>query len=240
MLTRTLSGLAVFRQLFQRELLSIGIAIGIAICLVLGILPGSSSAANAFGQTPPGLSSCSPAPLRNATATVSANSPKGTPSVSTAGVSSDYRLGSGDHVRIVVFGQKDLTGKYLVDGAGTIAFPLIGQVRAGGLTASQLAREIASKLSPEYLRHPQVSAEVLTYRPFYILGEVKSPGSYPYVSGMTVINAVALAGGFTPRAEEDDFSLTRTGKEGERVKIEANQNTPVKPGDVIRVPERWF
>lgn len=154
--------------------------------------------------------------------------------------SSNYHLGSGDRVHIVVFGQKDLTGDYLVDGTGRIAFPLIGEVQAGGLTAQQLAQEITNDLNPQYLRDPKVSAEVLSYRPFYILGEVTKPGSYPYVSGMTVINAVALAGGFTPRAKEHDFALTRTEKNGKRVKIEANQNTPVSPGDVITVPERWF
>ena len=154
--------------------------------------------------------------------------------------SSNYHLGSGDRVHIVVFGQKDLTGNYPVDGTGRIAFPLIGEVQAGGLTAQQLAQEIANDLNPEYLRNPKVSAEVLSYRPFYILGEVTKPGSYPYVSGMTVINAVALAGGFTPRAKENDFSVTRTEMNGKRVELDANQNTPVAPGDVITVPERWF
>ena len=232
MLTRTLSGLSVFHRLCRRGIISIGIA----AALVLGVLPGLPSATSAAAQSLPRSSSCSPAQLRKAAATVNGQSS----GRSIGAVSSDYHLGSGDRVHIVVFGQKDLTGDYLVDGAGRISFPLIGQVQAGGLTASQLARAIASKLSPEYLKHPEVSAEVLTYRPFYILGEVKSPGSYPYVSGMTVINAIALAGGFTPRAKEDDFSLARTGRNGKRVKIDANQNTPVEPGDVITVHERWL
>jgi polysaccharide export outer membrane protein len=152
----------------------------------------------------------------------------------------DYRLGSGDHVHIIVFGQDDLTGEYQVDGSGKIAFPLIGEVQAGGLTARELERELRSALSPQYLKDPRISAEVLAYRPFYILGEVKTPGSYSYVSGMTVINAVALAGGFTPRAKENTFDLARMGKDGRRTKMEATQDTPVQPGDVITVPERWF
>ncbi len=154
--------------------------------------------------------------------------------------SPDYRLGNGDKVRITVFGQQDLTGEYFVDGSGMLAFPLIGQVKAGGLTASELERAIANKLKPNYLKNPDVSAVVLTYRPFYIVGEVKTPGSYPYVSGMTVINAVALAGGFTYRAKESSFYLTRQEKDGSKKRVEASQETPVQPGDVITVRERYF
>jgi protein involved in polysaccharide export with SLBB domain len=149
-----------------------------------------------------------------------------------------YRLGSGDHVRIVVYGQTDLTGEYLVDGAGNLAFPLIGSVQAGGRTADELSQEIISRLRPNYLKNPSVSVEVLTYRPFYVVGEVKTPGSYPYVSGMTVVHAVALAGGFTYRAREDSFYIQRgTGKP---TRMAAAPDTPVEPGDVITVRERYF
>ncbi|HLI14225.1 MAG TPA: polysaccharide biosynthesis/export family protein [Alphaproteobacteria bacterium] len=151
-----------------------------------------------------------------------------------------YRLGSGDHVQITVFGQKDLTGEYLVDGTGMLSFPLVGQVKAGGLTADELASELISKLQPNYLKDPKVSVQVLTYRPFYIVGEVRTPGSYAYVSGMTVINAVALAGGFTYRARDDSFYVTRSEKDGRKVKIDAAPDTPVQPGDVITVRERFF
>jgi polysaccharide export outer membrane protein len=177
--------------------------------------------------------------------------PSNAPSQSAPGASSqggnlsaiaspDYRLGSGDHVRITVFGQQDLTGEYQVDGSGKLAFPLIGEIQAGGLTARELERSVRAALSPQYLKDPRVNAEVLAYRPFYILGEVKTPGSYAYVSGMTVINAVALAGGFTPRAKENDFYVARMGGDGHRNKVEASQDTPVQPGDVITVRERWF
>ncbi len=152
----------------------------------------------------------------------------------------DYQLGSGDHVRITVYNQPQLTGEYLVDGSGEMAFPLIGRVKAGGLTAGQLSREIEHKLSPDYIRDPHVSAEILTYRPFYIVGEVKTPGSYPYVSGMTVLNAIALAGGYTYRARDDSFYVTRNGPDGGKSKIKADPNTPVLPGDIITVRERYF
>jgi len=154
--------------------------------------------------------------------------------------SPDYRLGSGDRVRITVFGQQDLSGEYLVDGSGMLAFPLIGRVPAGNMTGSELAQAIASKLDPDYVRNPNISVEVLTYRPFYIVGEVKAPGSYPYVSGMSVINAIALAGGFTYRARESSFYLTRTGKDGHKTRLDASPETPVQPGDVITVRERYF
>lgn len=151
-----------------------------------------------------------------------------------------YRLGPGDRLRIVVFGQKDMTGEYAVDGSGLLSFPLIGQLKAAGLTAEGLEREITNKLKPDYLRNPNVSVVVLTYRPFYIVGEVKTPGSYAYVTGMSVINAVALAGGFTYRAKESSFYLDRTGKDGKRSRIDAGPDTQVQPGDVITVRERYF
>lgn len=154
--------------------------------------------------------------------------------------SPDYRLGAGDRVRIIVFGEKDMTGEYLVDGSGLLSFPLIGNIKAGGLTASQLEKEITNKLKPDYLRDPNVSVVVLTYRPFYIVGEVKTPGSYAYVTGMTVINAVALAGGFTYRAKEGSFYVDRAGKNGKKTRIDADPETPVQPGDVITVRERYF
>jgi protein involved in polysaccharide export with SLBB domain len=157
-----------------------------------------------------------------------------------AGGNSDYRLGSGDHLRITVFGEQDLSGEYQVDGSGKMAFPLLGQVQAGGMTAGELQNQLSHALSPAYIKNPAVSVEVLTYRPFYIVGEVQKPGSYPYVSGMTVINAVALAGGFTYRAKENRFELTRSGPNGQKQQFDASQLTPVQPGDVITVPERFF
>lgn len=155
-------------------------------------------------------------------------------------VTEGYRLGSGDQVRITVYGQPELSGEYAVDGGGMLSFPLIGQVRAGGLSAVDLEKALISRLQPDYLKNPSVSVEVLAYRPFYIVGEVRAPGSYPYVSGMTVLNAVALAGGFTYRARESSFYVMRPEPGGNRTKLDAVADTPVFPGDVITVRERYF
>lgn len=151
----------------------------------------------------------------------------------------EYTLGSGDMVKVTVFGQDDLSGEFTVDGQGMVSLPLIGNVKLGGLNMRQAERTVVDKLKPYYLRNPRVNIEVLNYRPFYIIGEVKKPGSYPYVSGMTVINAVALGGGFTYRARENDLLIIRA-TDPDRHKQHANQDTVVLPGDVIEVPERYF
>jgi protein involved in polysaccharide export with SLBB domain len=150
-----------------------------------------------------------------------------------------YRLGPGDRVKVTVYGHEDLSGEFDVDSLGNISLPLIQDVAGSGLTVEEIEAAITDKLQPDYLKHPKVSVDVLTYRPFYIIGEVKTPGSYPYVSGMTIINAVALAGGYTYRARSKAILITRP--EGEEQKeIKAQSDTPVMPGDVIEVPERFF
>jgi protein involved in polysaccharide export with SLBB domain len=152
---------------------------------------------------------------------------------------SAYTLGPGDKLRITVFGHEDLSGEFDVDGAGEISLPLIRNVKAQGLTPAQLEQVIAERLSPEYLVNPSVSVEVLNYRPFYIYGEVTKPGSYPYVNGMTVVNAVALAGGFTYRARTGRVRIIHA-NDPSRTPVDAEKDTPVLPGDVIEVPERYF
>ena len=126
-----------------------------------------------------------------------------------------------------------------IDGEGRVSLPLIQYVMAQGLTLAEFESAVANKLKPDYLRNPRVTAEVLNYRPFYILGEVNDPGSYPFVNGMNVINAVAVAGGFTYRARTKTFVISRT-VGAEQEKIEAAPDTPVLPGDVIEIPERFF
>ena len=126
-----------------------------------------------------------------------------------------------------------------VDAAGNVALPLIRAVPAQGLTPPALEKEIASRLEPDYLRDPKVSVEVLTYRPFYIYGEVMKPGGYPYVNGMTVHNAIALAGGFSYRARTSSVRLRRT-KDGQQTESDVPLETAVMPGDVIEVRERYF
>jgi polysaccharide export outer membrane protein len=153
--------------------------------------------------------------------------------------SEQYKLGPGDKVRVTVFGDDQLSGEFQVDATGAIAMPLIGDVDAHGRTTNELAAAIAEKLSKDYLKNPKISVEVTDYRPFYILGEVKNPGSYPYVNGMRVMNAVALAGGFTYRAREGRMKINRD-VDGQLEELEADQSTVVQPGDVIEVPERFF
>jgi protein involved in polysaccharide export with SLBB domain len=150
-----------------------------------------------------------------------------------------YRLGAGDRIRVTVFRHVDLSGEFQLDGAGNFAMPLVGEVQGGGMDTRQLETEIEKRLKEGgYLVNPQVGIEVLNYRPFYIIGEVNNPGSYQYVNGMTVINAVALAGGFTYRADEDDIIINRGGSQGPEV--EAMLDTEVLPGDIINVTERFF
>jgi polysaccharide export outer membrane protein len=154
----------------------------------------------------------------------------------TAGGVAGYRLGPGDELQVTVFDQADLSGKFRLDGQGSLALPLAGEVSANKLTTRELEEAIEARLRDgQYLLHPKVSIEVLTYRPFYILGEVNNPGQYEYQNGMTVTNAVALAGGYTYRAKESEATIERDG-----CAIEAEPDTVVLPGEVITVPERYI
>jgi len=150
-----------------------------------------------------------------------------------------YALGPGDKLKVVVFGQEDLSGEFDVDGNGFVSLPLVGGVRVGGKTIAEAESAIIKALRPDYLKNPRVSLQVLNYRPFYIIGEVNSPGSYPYVNGITVLEAVAIAGGFTYRAKESRMSIIR-GTDSSRDEEDASPETLVLPGDVIEVPERFF
>ena len=155
------------------------------------------------------------------------------------GYDADYRLDAGDKLRVVVYGQEGLTNTYAVSASGSITMPLIGTVPARGLTPSQLAGSIATRLRNGYIREPSVAAEVESYRPFFILGEVAAPGQYPYVPNMTAESAVAIAGGFSPRARRDHVTITHTTAAG-TMRVVVSPATPIKPGDTIVVDERWF
>lgn len=150
-----------------------------------------------------------------------------------------YRLGSGDKLRVTVFGEKDLSGDFDVNDQGLVALPLIGPVSVVGKTIEETEALITQRYGKDYLVNPRVNVEVLNYRPFYILGEVTKPGSYPYVNGLTVLNAVALAGGYTPRANKDHIVIKRAASPsaGEQP---VGEDGAVLPGDVVRVPERFF
>ena len=154
-------------------------------------------------------------------------------------IDQEYQLGSGDLLKVTVFNQEDLSGEYTVNGSGQISLPLIGTINAKNLTAKQVEQGIADKLKPDYLLNPRVSVQVLNYRPFYILGEVKEPKSYPYVDGMTYLNAVAIAGGYTYRAKKDHVLVIRMNDPQKR-ELTLNMDEKVLPGDVIHVEERFF
>lgn len=151
-----------------------------------------------------------------------------------------YRLGTGDLLRIVVFGQKQLSVDYTVSDSGTIDFPLLGPVAARGRSAHDLAGTIAAALRARgMLRHPSVAVEVRKYRPFSILGEVNKPGQYRFQPGMTVLTAVSLAGGFTYRAVESDAGVIRV-RHGQAHEYRAPADALIEPGDVIKIFERHF
>lgn len=158
---------------------------------------------------------------------------------SVAQVAEEYRLGVADKVRVTVFGEEALTGEFLVGGNGKISLPLIGETRAAGLTISEFQDEISDALRQGYITQPRVSAEVLNYRPFYILGEVKNPGTYPFTNELTVLNAVATAGGFTYRADMRRVSIKRGTNAGDD-EFALTPSTRVAPGDTIRIRERLF
>lgn len=151
----------------------------------------------------------------------------------------DYLLGPGDKVRVTVYGEESLSGEFFVSGTGLMSLPLIGEIKVGGMTVGQFQTAVQDKLKDGYLKDPRVSAEVLTFRPFYILGEVEKPGTYPYTSGLTVLNAVATAGGFTYRADKKSVYIKRNGDTSEN-KGELKPSTLVSPGDTIRIGERFF
>ena len=150
-----------------------------------------------------------------------------------------YLLGPSDRIKLRVYGEQEITGEYEVDGAGFVSVPLAGRVRAAGLTTRQLEQAVASALSKGVLRDPRVNIEVATYRPFFILGEVKRADEYPYKSGLTVLDAVASAGGYTYRANERKVAIRRAGSAVEDV-YPLDAPVLVYPGDNIRVLERYF
>lgn len=150
-----------------------------------------------------------------------------------------YHLDAGDKLRVVVYGQEGLTNTYAIDAGGSITMPLIGSVPARGRTTAGLAQEIAVKLRNGFIREPSVAVEIESYRPFFILGEVAAPGQYPYVPNMTVESAVAIAGGFSPRARRDRVTVTHTDQSGTG-RFVVPPGTSISPGDTVLVGERWF
>jgi len=174
-----------------------------------------------------------------ATALAGCSAPRYGANYLNASLNAPYQLASGDRIRVIVFGQDTLSNSFSVDGAGNISMPLIGLVRAHGLTTAQLATTIEARLREGYLREPKVSVEVEAFRPFFVLGEVGAAGQYPFVNGMTVQNAVAIAGGFGPRGAQDSVDLTRI-VDGRPMTATVPLTFAVRPGDTITVKERFF
>ena len=150
-----------------------------------------------------------------------------------------YVLDSGDRVRLIVFNQDNLNNEYTVDQSGYINVPLIGNVVARGMQTTELAGDIATRLSNGFIRDPDVSVEISQYRPFFVMGEVNTAGQYAFVTGMTVQTAVAIAGGFTPRAQQGYVDITRQ-LNGKIITGRVRLTSPVRPGDTINVRERFF
>ncbi|MEM6710835.1 MAG: polysaccharide biosynthesis/export family protein [Pseudomonadota bacterium] len=150
-----------------------------------------------------------------------------------------YALDSGDALRITVFDQPSLTEVYTVDPEGMISVPLVGDLPARGLTTDELDTNLTQALRAGFLRNPDVSVEIATFRPFFVLGEVGTAGQYPYVAGMTVRGAVAIAGGFAARAVRNEVKISRT-INGRVIEGRLGLDAAVRPGDVITVRERWF
>lgn len=151
----------------------------------------------------------------------------------------EYILGIGDKIRLTVYGETDLSGDYEISSTGVIALPLIGNVQAAGQSIQVFEKAVRANLKQGYLHDPRVSAEVVNYRPFFILGEVAKPGSYPYVNGMTILNAIALAGGYTYRADKTEVTVTRASNPNKKA-MAAPEEMMILPGDIVRVPERFF
>jgi len=191
------------------------ILVGIAICLAPMAAAGAANKAAASAAADPD---------RYGTASADAG---------------DYRLGGADKIRITVFNEPTLSGEFAVGADGSLSLPLIGSVPAVGKTSSEIAALIQKDLADGYLREPRVAAEVTTYRPFFILGEVKAPGQYPYGNALTVYNAIATAQGFTPRADRKHIFIKKAGADGEK-SYSLTPDLRVLPGDTLRIGERYF
>ena len=157
----------------------------------------------------------------------------------TTGSMTELRLAPGDKVRVTVFGEDKLSGEYQIDNAGSLSLPLAGTIRGAGLTKTELEQSLTKQLQGEYLRNPKVTVDVTSFRPFYVLGEVSRPGEYPYRSGLNVLSAMAIAGGATYRASTSKVLIQRSGST-EMTEYPQATTVLILPGDVVRVPERFF
>jgi protein involved in polysaccharide export with SLBB domain len=211
-----------------------GLAVIAGLIVLCGLLPVQAQPGLPSGVIPP---RSEPAPTAPA---VTLDSRGQLPPAAFSGGDADYHLGSGDKLIMTVYGEDDLKSEFFVDGTGQAQVPLIGPVKAAGLSIREFTDLVAAKLSEgDYLKNPRVSVQVENYRPFYIIGEVNKPGEFPYESGLNVLGAVALAGGFTYRADDREVYIRHIGSKTE-AKMPADGGTKVSPGDIVRVDERMF
>jgi polysaccharide export outer membrane protein len=150
-----------------------------------------------------------------------------------------YRLGSEDKIRVSIFNEPQLSGDYMVGGDGNISLPLVGNVQVAGKTVNEASVAVQALLSRDFIRNPVVAIQVDTYRPIYIIGEVRAPGTYPYSPGMSLWDAIAKGGGLTPRGRDDRVFIRKVGEQGE-LQYKLRPDLRVWPGDTIRIPERFF
>jgi protein involved in polysaccharide export with SLBB domain len=221
------------------------IALGLCVWLAGATLsfaqPASNGLVPSIAPFAPKASPREAAAIQQGAAPTAPAAPAPAPVVQPPGgtVDYDYVLGSGDRLRIIVFGEPTLTAEYAVAGNGTVSFPMVGDVRAAGRTVRQVRDEIVAGLKNGYIRNPEVSAEVVTYRPFFILGEVTRPGEYPYSDQITVTDAVATAGGFTYRANRK-WIFIKHHSEPQEHRVQLRPGLVLQPGDTVRIGERLF
>jgi protein involved in polysaccharide export with SLBB domain len=205
------------------------------LCLIGGLAIGLLvSACSGIGSDP--IGGPSTASVESAATTGTAPASTGRPAQSS---SAQLRFAPGDKIRVTVFGEDKLSGEYQIDSAGTVSLPLAGTIEAAGLTKPELEQALTAKLKSEYLRNPKVTVQVVSFRPFYVLGEVQKPGEYAYRDGLNVLSAIAIGGGATYRASKSTVMIQRSGTT-EMVEHPQATTVQVMPGDVVRVPERFF
>ncbi len=206
----------------------------LAYVVIVGVILNVAVTAQAENRAPARLRANS-----DSQSTTAGIIPEGATQMPSTSSSKEYVLGTGDKIRLTVYGEEDLSGEYEVSSTGIVALPLIGDVQAAKLTVRNFEESVKSKFASGYLKDPRVSVQVANYRPFFILGEVSKPGSYAYVNGMTVLNGVAMAGGYTYRANTSGIIIVHA-SDPEKKEQTVGEDATVMPGDVIRVPERFF
>jgi protein involved in polysaccharide export with SLBB domain len=198
-----------------------------------------TAAASAGSGQRGGTATTNQSPSVVAAAPTAPATPAPTAPQSAAGSAPELRLSGGDKVRVTVYGEDKISGEYQIDSGGLLSIPLAGTIQGAGLTKIELEQALTQKLKSEYLRNPKVTVEVISYRPFYVLGEVQKPGEYQFRSGLNVLSALAIAGGATYRANNSTVMIQRFGST-ELKEFPQSPTVLVLPGDVVRVPERFF